>query len=40
MCKKKGSQLISFYRVLFDCLIATGLFSFSNVLDLIDICSL
>jgi hypothetical protein len=31
---------LQFYRVLFDCLIATGLFSFSNVLDLIDICSL
>jgi hypothetical protein len=31
---------LQFYRVLFDCLIATGIFPFSNVLDLIDICSL
>ena len=31
---------LQFYRCLFDWLTNTGLFSFSNVFDLIDICSL
>ena len=30
---------LQFYRYLFDWLSATGLFSFSNLLDLIDYCS-
>ena len=39
-CELRVVELkLQFYRYLFDWLSATGLFSFSNLLDLIDYCS-